>query len=328
MFTLREVMMRGIANLISALLIVLAGGTPSLAQTARIAVGAASVAHLPGWMAVEGGYFSREGLHPELIFIRGGPQTVAALLGGDVSLAQVYSQPLLSAKLGGADTAILAGLINQPLFSLMSVPSIERPQDLRGKKMGITTFGSASDLALRLALTKWGLKPETDVSILQIRGIPEILGALQSGGIDAGIVSPPTNMMAVKAGFRELAYLPKLGISFQHTTLSTTRRYIARNREMTIKILKAYVGGIRRIKSDKPFALKVLSKNFRTSDREVLEYTYNSAANLFQELPYPTLQGIQSTLDFLGEKDPKARQAKPAEFVDTTLLEQIEKSGL
>jgi len=319
--------MRDIAQLISVLLTVFACGTPSFAQTARIAVGAASVAHLPGWVAVEGGYFSREGLHPELIFIRGGPQTVAALLGGDVSLAQVYSQPLLSAKLSGADTVILAGLINQPLFSLMSVPSVARPENLRGKKMGITTFGSASDLALRLALKKWGLNPETDVSILQIRGIPEILGALQSGAIDAGIVSPPTNIMAIKAGFRELAYLPKLGISFQHTTLSTTRRYISRNREMTIRILKSYIAGIRRIKSDRPFSLKVLSKYFRTTDREVLDYTYDSAVHLFQEMPYPTLQGIQSTLDFLGEKDPKARQAKPADFVDTTLLEDIQKSG-
>lgn len=87
--------MRGIVNFISALLIVFTSATASLAQTARIAVGAASVAHLPGWTAVEEGYFPREGLHPELIFINGGPQTVAALLGGDVSLAQVYSQPLL-----------------------------------------------------------------------------------------------------------------------------------------------------------------------------------------------------------------------------------------
>lgn len=318
--------MRGIVKLISVL-VVLASGAPSLAQTVRIAVGAASVAHLPGWMAVEGGYFSREGLHPELIFIRGGPQTVAALLGGDVSLVQVYSQPLLSAKLGGADTVILAGLINQPLFSVMSVPAVGRPEDLRGKRMGITTFGSATDLALRLALKKWGLNPESDVTILQIRGIPEILGALQSGAIDAGIVSPPTNIMALKAGFRELAYLPKLGISFQHTTLSTTRRYLSRNREVAIRILKSYTAGIRRIKSDRPFSLKVLSKYFRTSDREVLDYTYESAVHLFQEIPYPTLQGIQSTLDFLGEKDAKARQAKPAEFVDTTLLDEIEKSG-
>jgi ABC-type nitrate/sulfonate/bicarbonate transport system substrate-binding protein len=303
--------MRSIIILASALVAVLLDVAPSFSQTARIAVGAASVAHLPGWTAVEGGYFSREGL----------------LLGGDVSLAQVYSQPLLSARLSGADTLILAGLINQPLFSVMSVPSVERPQDLRRKRVGITTYGSASDLALRLALRKWGLNADTDVSILQVRGIPEILGALRAGAIDAGIVSPPTNIRAVKAGFRELAYLPKLGISFQHTTLSTTRRYIARNRETTVKMLKAYIAGIRRIKSDKAFSMRVLSKYLRTTDPEVLEYTHNSAVDIFQEIPYPTLPGIQSTLDFLGEKDPKARQAKPNEFVDLTLLEEIERSG-
>jgi hypothetical protein len=92
-----------------------------------------------------------------------------------------------------------------------------------------------------------------------------------------------------------------------------------------MKILRAYTAGIRRIKSDKAFAIKVLSKHFRTNDQEVLEYTYNSAASLFRETPYPTLEGIQSTLDFLGEKDPKARQAKPQEFVDTSLLDEIGK---
>lgn len=302
--------------------------TVAYAQPIRIAIGAASVAHLPGWIALEGGYFSRQGLTAELIFIRGGPQTVAALVGGDVAFAQVYSGPLVAAKLGGADTAIVAGLINQPLFSVMAIQAIEKPQDLRGKKLGITTFGSATDLALRLALKHWGLKPEGDVNILQIRGVPEILSAMQSGVIQGGTVSPPTNMMAIKAGFRELAYLPKLGISFQHTTLSTTRRQLASNRELALKVMRSYGLAIRRIKTDKPFALKVLAKYFRTNDQEVLDYTYNTGFPLFQEIPYPTLQGIQSMLDFLGEKDPKARQAKPGEFVDTSLLEEIEKAGL
>ncbi len=300
----------------------------SMAEQVRVAVGAASVSHLPGWMALEGGYFSRQGLDVELIYIRGGPQTVAALLGGDVAVAQVYSQPLLAAHLTGADTLIIAGLINQPLFSVMTVRGIEKPQDLRGKKMGITTFGSATDLAARLALKKWGLKPETEVSILQIRGVPEILGAMQSGAVDAGVVSPPTNMMAMKAGFKELAYLPKLGISFQHTTLSTTRRYVARNRDTIMKVLKAYSAAIRRIKDDKEFTFRVLGKYFKTTDREVLDFTYNSAVHLFEEIPYPTLPGIQATLDFMGEKDPKARQAKPSDFVDVSLLQEIEKAGL
>jgi NitT/TauT family transport system substrate-binding protein len=301
---------------------------PSAAQPVRIAVGAASVASLPTWVGQDGGYFAREGVPTELIFIRGGPQTVAALVGGDVAFAQVYSQPLIAAKLGGADTVLVAGLINQPLFSIMTVPGIDKPQDLKGKKIGITTFGSATDLALRLALKHWGLKAEGDVSILQIRGVPEILSAMQSGVIQAGTVSPPTNMMAVKAGFKELAYLPKLGISFQHTTLSTSRRQVAANRELALKVLRSYAQAIRRIKTDKAFTLKVLSKYFRTNDQEVLDYTYNTGLPLFQEIPYPTLQGIQAMLDFLGEKDPKARQAKPGEFVDTSLLEEIEKAGL
>src|ERR1044071_4977050 len=122
------------------------------AQTVRIAVGTASVASLPTWVAKEGGYFNREGVNAELIYIRGGPQTLSALLGGDVNFAQVYSAPILSAHLTGADTIIVAGLINQPLFSIVTASGINKPEDLRGKKIGITTFGSATDVALRLAL--------------------------------------------------------------------------------------------------------------------------------------------------------------------------------
>jgi NitT/TauT family transport system substrate-binding protein len=226
----------------------------SFAQTVRIAVGTASVASLPSWVAAEGGYFTREGLHAELIYIRGGPQTLSALLGGDVHFAQVYSGPILSARLTGADTVIVAGLINQPLFSVITAASIDKPEDLRGKKVGISTFGSATDVALRLALKKWGLKADSEVNILQMRGVPEILPALASGSIQGGVLSPPTNMIAIKAGFKELSYLPQLGISFQHTSLATTRRYLDKNRTTTMKALMAYTAAIERIKTDKPFA--------------------------------------------------------------------------
>ena len=303
-------------------------GAVSFAQTVRIAVGTASIASLPTWVAKEGGYFSREGINAELIYIRGGPQTLSALIGGDVNFAQVYSAPILSARLTGSDTIIVAGLINQPLFSVVTSTAIEKPEDLRGKKIGITTFGSATDVALRLALKKWGLRPETDVSILQMRGVPEILPAMASRAIDGGVLSPPTNMMAIKAGFRELSYLPHLGISFQHTCLATTRRYLDRNRPATLRALKAYIAAIDRIKADKPFAKKVLSKYMQTRDNDVLEYSYNAANPIFKTPPYPTVDGIRSTLDFLAEKDPKAKQAQAKDFVDLTLLEEIEKSEI
>jgi NitT/TauT family transport system substrate-binding protein len=310
---------------VSACLLLPVGGGV-FAQTVRIAVGTASIASLPTWVAKEGGYFTREGINAELIYIRGGPQTLSALLGGDVNFAQVYSAPILSARLTGADTIIVAGLINQPLFSVVTVPAIEKSEDLRGKKIGITTFGSATDVALRFALKKWGLRPETDVSILQMRGVPEILPAMVSGAIHGGVMSPPTNMMAIKAGFRELSYLPQLGISFQHTCLATTRRYLDRNRTPTLKMLKAYIAAIDRIKADKAFAKKVLAKYMQTNDNDVLEYSYNVASPIFKTPPYPTVDGIRSTLEFLAEKEPKAKQAQAKDFADLSLLDEIEKS--
>ncbi len=297
------------------------------AEPVRIAVGTASVASLPTWVAQDGGYFTREGIQSELIYIRGGPQTLSALVGGDVPFAQVYSQPVLAARITGADTVIVAGLINTPLFSIVTVKDIGKPEELRGKKIGISTFGSATDLAARLALKKWGLKPETEVTILQMRGVPEILPAMVSGAIHGGVLSPPTNMMAVKAGFRELAYLPQAGISFQHTTLTTTRRYLEKNRPTALKVLNAYKGAIERIKSDKAFASKTLAKYMLTNDAEVLDYSYTVSAPLFKPLPYPTLDGIRATLDFIAEREPKARQAEPKDFVDVSLLEEIEKAG-
>jgi NitT/TauT family transport system substrate-binding protein len=310
-----------------AVVITMFAASYAFAQPVRIAVGAASVASLPTWVAHEGGYFAREGAPAELIYIRGGPQTLSALIAGEVPFAQVYSGPIIAAHLMGADTVIVAGLINQPFFSIVTVPGIEKPEDLRGKKIGITTFGSATDLALRLALRKWGLKADSEVSLLQMRGVPEILPALASGSLHGGVLSPPTNMMALRAGFRELAYLPQVGISFQHTSVATTRRYLEKNRAAALKIMRGYIGAIERIKTDRAFTLKVLSKYMSVTDPVVLDYSYNVGLPLFRTPPYPTLEGLQAVLDFFAEKDPKAKQFQPKDFVDVSLLQEIEKGG-
>jgi ABC-type nitrate/sulfonate/bicarbonate transport system substrate-binding protein len=160
-----------------------------------------------------------------------------------------------------------------------------------------------------------------------MRGVPEILPAMASGALQGGVMSPPTNMMAIRAGFKELAYLPQVGISFQHTSLATTKRYLARNRATALKVLRAYSAAIERIKADKAFTVKTLSKYMSTQDNVVLDYSYDTGLPLFRPLPYPTLEGIQAALDFLAEKEPKARQAQPKDFVDISLLQEIEKAG-
>jgi ABC-type nitrate/sulfonate/bicarbonate transport system substrate-binding protein len=309
-----------------AITFVAVGVAVASAQPVRIAVGAASVASLPTWVAQDAGYFAREGVPAELIYIRGGPQTMSALVSGEVPFAQIYGGALLAAALTGADVVIVAGLINQPFFSIITTKGIDKPEDLRGKKIGISTFGSATDFALRLALKKWGIRADSEVSILQMRGVPEILPAMASGALHGGVMSPPTNMMAMRAGFKELAYLPQVGISFQHTSIATSRRYLERNRATAIKMLRAYRSAIERIKADKPFTIKTLSKYMNTSDNVVLDYSYNTGLPLFRPVPYPTMEGIQAALDFLAEKEPKAKQAQPKDFVDLSLLQEIEKT--
>lgn len=316
-----------LCSLIMSVMLIWGWGSLASAQPVRIAVGAASVASLPTWVAHDAGYFAREGVPAELIYIRGGPQTMSALVSGEAPFVQIYGGALIAAGLTGVDTVIVAGLINSPFFSIITTKGIDKPEDLRGKKIGISTFGSATDFALRLALKKWGLKADSEVSILQMRGVPEILPALGSGALQGGVLSPPTNMMAIRAGFKELAYLPQIGISFQHTSVATTRRYIERNRTTTLKVLRAYIAAIERIKADKAFTLKTLSKYMSTTDTVVLDYSYNVGQPLFKTPPYPTLEGIQAALDFLAEKDPKAKQFQPKDFVDLSLLQEIEKTA-
>lgn len=318
--------LRGARLIVFAILSSLSVGR-ALAQPVRIAVGAASVASLPTWVAQDGGYFAREGVPAELIYIRGGPQTMSALVSGEVPFAQIYGGAAIAAALTGADVTIVAGLINSPFFSIITNKTIDKPEDLRGKKIGISTFGSATDFALRLALKKWNLKADSEVSILQMRGVPEIIPAMAAGALHGGVLSPPTNMIAIRAGFKELAYLPQIGVSFQHTTLATSRRYLERNRATALKVMRGYRGAIERIKADKAFTMKTLAKYMNTQDNVVLEYSYNTAEPLFRPIAYPTMEGIQAALDFLADKEPKAKLAQPKEFVDTSLLDEIAKAG-
>jgi ABC-type nitrate/sulfonate/bicarbonate transport system substrate-binding protein len=301
--------------------------TPAVAQPVRIAVGAASVASLPTWVAQDGGYFAREGVPAELIYIRGGPQTMSALVSGEVPFAQIYGGAALAAAVIGADVVMIAGIVNEPFFSIVTAKGIDKPEDLRGKKIGISTFGSATDFALRLALKKWNIKADSEVTILQMRGVPEIIPAMVSGALNGGVLSPPTNMIAIRAGFKELAFLPQAGISFQHTTLATSRKYLERNRATAVKVLRAYRAAVERIKIDKAFTTKNLAKYMATQDNVVLDYSYNTAAPLFRPVAYPTLEGIQAALDFLADKEPRAKTAQPKDFVDTSLLDEVAKSA-
>jgi ABC-type nitrate/sulfonate/bicarbonate transport system substrate-binding protein len=195
----------------------------SRAEQVRIAYSAISGAMAPLWIAHDDGLFQRQGIQAQLLYIGGGSVVTQALLGGDVQFVRLGANAVVQASLRGASLKMIANTINTLVFSLMSRPEIQSPKDLKGKKIGVTRLGGSTDFALELALKKWGFRRGADVAVIQTGGMPQLLGAITSGIVDAGVVSPPTNLTAAKLGLKELVDFGDIGIIYP-TLLSPPRR--------------------------------------------------------------------------------------------------------
>ena len=205
---------------------------------------------------------------------------------------------------------------------------IKTPQALKGKKIGISRFGTSDDFLLRYALTQWNLRPDRDVAIIQLGGSPEILAGLASGTVDAGLLSSPLHLRAAKLGSVLLADLSTIGIDYQGAGMVTTRSFVRDNRDTIRRYVRAYVEGLHRFKTDKAFSLKVLAKYTRIHEPEILEETYQHyAIRVMPKIPYPTTKGIQTVLDEIGTRNPKAKTLQPTAFIDVSFLKELEQSG-
>src|ERR1700752_2956755 len=213
----------------AALFVIQLGFGSASAAPLRIAYSAISGSMSSLWIAHEGGYFKREGLDTELLYIGGGSLLIQSMLSGDVPFAYGPSVPVINASLRGADLVLIGNTGNSLVFSVMSRPEIKQPANLKGKKVGVTRLGGSTDWALDAALKQWRLERGLDLIVIQTGGIPEGLAALLSGALDAVVLSPPSNFRALKAGMHELVDVGQLGIIFPNTPLSTTRSFIKSN---------------------------------------------------------------------------------------------------
>jgi ABC-type nitrate/sulfonate/bicarbonate transport system substrate-binding protein len=309
-----------------ALLVILSAG-PASAASIQVAYSAISGAMAPLWVAQDGEYFRREGLETQLLYIGGGSLLIQSMLGGDVQFAYGPSVPVVNAGLRGADLVLIANTGNAMVFSIMSRPEIKSPSDLKGKRVGVTRLGGSTDLALDFALERWGLVRGRDVTVLQTGGMPESQAGVSSGALDAAVLSSPSNFRAKKLGLHELADVGQLGIVFPNTPLSTRKSYIRANRETVVKFLRGFSQGVQRLRTDKEFSLKVLSKYTRVSDPEILGELYQvyGVRHTGDPISYVRAEGVDRILKSLDAKE--AREAKPGDFVDNSLLKEIEQSG-
>lgn len=300
------------------------------ADKIRIGLSSISAIHGATWVAEHKGFFRKHGLDAEVIVTgQGGTAGVSALIAGDIQFSSNAGDAIINANLRGADTIVIAALVNKGLQRVMARSDIRSPTDLKGKKVGVTRFGAVSHLVLQLMLQRWGMDPN-DVQVLQVGSSPAMIASLDKGGIDAAVLTVPSVFVAEDRGYRVLADLAETDISYLHSMINTTRSYLRGNRDRALRYLKAYVEGIAYYKQNKKESLEVVKKKLRidASGERQLERSYDLLASKFYDsVPYPSMTGVQTVLGFLEKENPKAKGADPKSLVDDSLIREIDSSG-
>ena len=294
----------------------------------RMAFTSLSGSMAPPWAARDGGYFAKHGLDVEVIATPSGVEGMNALLAGELQFLHIAGGTTVSAAVGGGDVVILATTINTFVQNLVVRPEIESAEQLRGKALGISRFGTSIDTGARVALRHYGLVPEKDVAIVQIGAVESIVAAMQGNRVQAGILSYPTIARAKKLGNRVLLDIASLGVPYASTGITTTGKLLRSDPDLAQRYVTALVEAIARLKQDKPFATKVMSKYLRLTDPEMLSEAYDIYIQKhLLKVPLPTVEAIKAVLEELAPRNPKAQSEDPKKFYDDTIVRRLDASG-
>jgi NitT/TauT family transport system substrate-binding protein len=280
------------------------------------------------WIPLQAGIFSKYGLDVELLYVGGGSRTAQVVVSGDAPLGMFNGGLVINSNLAGGDLVVVADGLNVLPFFLVAAPTIKQPSDLKGKKIGITRFGSATDYALRYGADKWSLRLDRDIAVLQLGGQPEMMAALKSGSIEAAVLNPEFATLANRDGFTNLVDIGALGLAFPASSLNTSRTFVRQNRDVVRRFIRSYVEGIHYAKTHREFSIEVLKKYLKNDDVKFLNSIYDIYIGRFiPKIPYPSTEAMKTVLAQLGEKDPRARLAQPEQFLDSTFMQELENEG-
>jgi ABC-type nitrate/sulfonate/bicarbonate transport system substrate-binding protein len=277
------------------------------------------------WTAAEAKAFQKYGLDVSLLYIPSAPQVVRVMLAGDSQITVTGGAAVVSANLSGADLVFIGGIVNVPAFYVMAAPEIKTIEELRGATVGVTRFGSSSDFAMRYVLQKHGLRPEKDVTLLQLGGMLELATALSKRLVTAATLSSPADLRARKSGAQQLINMATTGVSFPQSAIVTTRSYIQAHQDEVLNFLRGYAEGMQRMIVDKAMAKQVIQKYSRETDPDVLESTYRYGVDYIAPVPYPAKEGIVEILK--QSNHPRAKTANPDDFIDMSLVKKLEEAG-
>jgi NitT/TauT family transport system substrate-binding protein len=280
------------------------------------------------WIPYEAGIFRKRGLDVELLYVAGGGRAAQVVQSGEVPIGTFTGGAVVNSNLAGGDLVIVASQLNVFTFAVMARPEIRRVEELKGKKIGISRFGSATDFGLRFAEAQWPVKRQRDFAVIQMGGVTDILTALRTGGIDAGVINAELAILARRDGFRELADISKMGLSFPTSAVSTTRSFIKRSENTVRKFLRAYADGVHYGKTQRAFSVQVMSKYMRNNDLALVNDLYELyIIQNVPRIPRPSLESVKTVLDQLAETDPRAANLRPEQFIDPRFFQEMEKDG-
>jgi len=281
---------------------------------------------VPLWLAVDLGLFKKYGLNLEPILFRGGAESANAMSADEIQFDVVAPQPHIAADLSGAEIIIIGTYFNKHTYSVVARPALKSPQDLRGKKIGVLSTVGLNQIVVATALKHWGIE-ERSVTLIRAGGSRDRLTALQSGLIDATVLTGAFIDRAKASGMNVLLDLGDLEVSFPTVSLLTTKNFQSSRRNLVKGFLQAIGESIYVFKNDAVVGQKSLSKWMRTQDKATLDSAYRSYAPRISFPPYTELAGVQVAVDDLATSRADAKSRKAQEFVNEEILRELDKQG-
>ena len=307
-------------------IVTLAEGQDKPLKKFRWGVTSLSASQWIPWIAKDARLYEKHGMEAELVLLRGSGQSAQAIIGNSILGAPCTLTTVMGANLSGADLVTVAHTVAGVQSKLLVRPDIKKPEDLRGKRIAVSGFGSLGDFLERYIMKKYGLDPGRDVILLSIGTQPDRMQALYNGLVDAADLSHPADVQAERKGYRVL-WDAKQEVAYPSMSIVTRRKWTVEDRDSVMRMVKAHVEAIHLLKVNKDFSIKVLSKYLKTSDRELLDGSYEIYRKVFINVPYPITQGLQPTYEYVAAQRPEIWQHKPEAFMDPSFITELDKTG-
>jgi NitT/TauT family transport system substrate-binding protein len=294
----------------------------------RLAYSAIGGSQASFWIPYEAGIFRKHGLDVELLYVAGGGRAAQVVQSGEVPIGLFTGGAAINSNLAGGDLVVIASSMNVMTFVVMARPEIKRVEDLKGKKVGISRFGSATDFGLRYAEEHWPVKRQRDFAVIQMGGVSDVYGALRAGALDAGVTNAELAILARREGYRELVDIAKMGINFPTSSVVTTRSFIKRNEDTVRKFVRGFVEGVHFGKTQRAPAISIMKKYLRSSDAAMFDELYEMyIVRNIPRIPRPSPEALKTVLDQMAETDPRIVNLKPEQFMDARFFQELDKEG-